>query len=57
MIINREQFEHIKRVFEEYEVDRVVLSEESLSGIGPNTYLEFDPATKVKIDITDVESW
>lgn len=57
MIINREQFEHIKRVFDEYEVDRVVLSEESLSGIGPNTYLEFDPATKVKIDITDVESW
>ena len=57
VIITREQFEKIRQVFEEYNISQIVLSEESLSGIGPNTYIEFDPNTTVRQDITDYSTW
>lgn len=38
-------------------VDRIVWTEESTSGIGPNVTIEFDPKSTIKMDITDVESW
>ena len=58
VVITRKQFEKLKEVFEMYDsVDRVVWKEESVSGIGPNITIEFDPKSTVKIDITDVESW
>ena len=57
IIITRNQFEKLKEVFEMYAVDRIVWREESISGIGPNITIEFDPKSTVKIDITDVESW
>lgn len=57
IIITRNQFEKLKEVFEMYSVDRVIWKEESPSGIGPNTTIEFDPKSTIKIDITDVESW
>jgi hypothetical protein len=57
LIITRNQFEKLKEVFEMYDVDRVVWTEENLSGIGPSNFLEFDPTSTIKIDITDVESW
>ena len=40
-----------------YDLDRVVWTEESTSGIGPTVHIEFDPKSRIKMDITDVESW
>ena len=58
VVITRNQYEKLKEVFEMYDsVDRVVWSETSTSGIGPNVTIEFDPKSTVKMDITDVESW
>lgn len=58
IVITRNQFEKLKEVFEMYDsVDRVVWKEESLSGIGPNVTLEFDPKSTIRMDITDVSSW
>lgn len=58
VVITRKQFEKLKEVFEMYDsVDQVVWTEESLSGIGPNVTIEFDPKSTIKMDITDVESW
>jgi hypothetical protein len=57
ILITRKQFEKLKEVFEMYDLDRVIWKEESVSGIGPNVTLEFDPKNTVKIDITDIESW
>jgi len=57
IIITRNQFEKLKEVFEMYDLDRVIWTEESTNGIGPGVTLEFDPKTTVKLDITDMESW
>ncbi len=58
IIITRKQFEKLKEVFDMYDaVDRIVWHEESISGIGANITIEFDPKSTVKLDITDVESW
>ena len=58
IVITRKQYEKLKEVFEMYDsVDRIVWTEESTSGIGPNVTIEFDPRSTVKMDITDVESW
>ena len=58
VIITRKQFEKLKEVFDMYDsVDRIVWKEESLSGIGPNVTIEFDPKSTVKMDITDTDSW
>lgn len=57
VVITRNQFEKLKEVFEMYDLDRVVWREESISGIGPNVTIEFDPKNTIKMDITDVGSW
>jgi hypothetical protein len=57
IVITRNQFEKLKEVFEMYDLDRVLWTEESTNGIGPSVTLEFDPKSTVKLDITDVESW
>ena len=58
IVITRTQFEKLKEVFEMYDsVNRIVWKQESVSGIGPNVTIEFDPKETVKMDITDVESW
>ena len=58
VVITRKQFEKLQEVFEMYDsVDRIVWTEESKSGIGPNVTIEFYPKSTVKMDITDVESW
>jgi hypothetical protein len=57
IIITRNQFEKLKEVFEMYDLDRVLWTEESTNGIGSTTTLEFDPKETVKLDITDLESW
>ena len=58
VVITRKQFEKLQEVFEMYDsVDRVIWTEESTSGIGPNVTIEFDPKSTIKMDITDVESW
>lgn len=57
--ITRNQFEKLKEVFEMYDLDRVVLTEDSSkgAGIGSVTTIEFDPKSTIKLDITDVSSW
>ena len=57
VVITKKQFEKLKEVFEMYDLDRVVWTEQSTSGIGPNVTIEFDPKSRIKMDITDVESW
>lgn len=57
VVITRKQFEKLKEVFEMYDLDRVVWTEQSTSGIGPNVTIEFDPKSTIRMDITDVDSW
>lgn len=57
IVITKMQFEKLKEVFEMYDLDRVIWTEQSTSGIGPNVIIEFDPKSTIKMDITDVESW
>jgi hypothetical protein len=57
VVITKKQFEKLKEVFEMYDLDRVVWTEQSISGIGPNVTIEFDPKSTIRMDITDVESW
>ncbi len=57
LVISRNQYEKLKEIFEQYEVDQVVWTEESISGIGPNVTVEFDPTKSVKVDLTDYSSW
>ena len=57
IVITRTQFEKLKEVFEMYDLDRVIWTEDSTNGIGSTTTIEFDPKSKVKMDITDLESW
>ena len=57
ILITRKQFEKLKEVFEMYDLDRVIWTEQSTSGIGPNVTIEFDPKSTIRMDITDVESW
>ena len=57
VVITKNQFEKLKEVFEMYDLDRVILTEESTSGIGATTTIEFDPKQSIKMDITDVSSW
>ena len=59
VVITRKQFEKLKEVFEMYDLDRVVYTEDPSkgAGIGAVTTIEFDPNASIKMDITDVESW
>jgi len=57
VVITRKQFEKLKEVFEMYDLDQVVWTEQSTSGIGPSVTIEFDPKQSIKMDITDVGSW
>lgn len=57
LVITRNQFEKLKEIFEQYDVDQVVWTEESTSGIGPNVTVEFDPTKSIKVDLTDVTTW
>lgn len=57
MLITRKQFEKIKKVFEQYDIDWVEWVEESKSGIGPDVKIRFEPKGIIEIDITDVDSW
>jgi hypothetical protein len=57
LVISRNQYEKLKEIFEQYEVDQVVWTEENISGIGPNVTVEFDPTKSVKVDLTDYSSW
>jgi hypothetical protein len=59
VVITRNQFEKLKEVFEMYDLDRVILTEDASkgAGIGATTTIEFDPKQSIKMDITDVESW
>ena len=59
IVITRKQFEKLKEVFEMYDLDRVIWTEDSSKGggIGSVTTIEFDPKSTIRMDITDVESW
>lgn len=57
IIITRFQFNKLKEIFEQYDVDHVLWTEDNLTGIGPNISVEFDPKTSIKVDVTDVGSW
>ena len=59
IIITRNQFEKLREVFEMYDLDRVILTEDSSkgAGIGAVTTIEFDPKQSIKMDITDFDSW
>lgn len=59
IIITKKQFEKLREVFDMYDLDRVTwIDDPSLGGgIGSASFIEFDPKSTIKIDITDVESW
>ncbi len=57
IILSRKEFEKIEKVFNQYEnLDRVVITQSSSSGIGLTTKLIFTPK-EIVLDITDVASW
>jgi hypothetical protein len=57
-VITRNQFEKLREVFDMYDtVDHVVWTQSSPSAIGPTVFIEFDPKEKIRLDITDVDSW
>ena len=57
IILSRKEFEKIEKVFNQYEnLDRVVITQSSSSGIGLTTKLIFAPK-EIVLDITDVASW
>ena len=61
--LTNKQLKQLVRIYERLgdSVQFFVIREESKSGIGPNTYLEFslfnEPEVDTRIDITDVEVW
>lgn len=57
LVITRNQYEKLKEIFDQYDIDQVVWTEENLSGIGSNITVEFDPTTSVKVDLTDYSTW
>ncbi len=57
ILITREQFEKIKEIFDSYNIDQLLWREINDTGIGTNIYVEFDPETTVKVDITDYGTW
>lgn len=57
ILITRQQFEQIKKVFEDYNPDHVIWEEQSTSGIGPTVSLRFVSQKPITVDITDIESW
>lgn len=57
LLLTRKQFEEIKKVFEEYDIDYILLTKDNSSGIGENVYMEFDPLRTITKDITDYEAW
>jgi hypothetical protein len=57
ILITRKQFEKIKEIFDNYDVNQILWREESLSGIGPTVTVEFNDKPKYTVDITDVENW
>lgn len=57
LVITRKQFETLKEIFEAYDIDQVVWTEEFTSGIGPSITVEYDASVLAKRDLTDVESW
>lgn len=57
VVITRKQFEALKEIFDEYDIDQVLWTEENTSGIGPNIKVEYDATVLRSKDITDVESW
>lgn len=57
ILITREQFEKIKEIFDNYDINQILWQEESTSGIGPTVTIEFEDGMKYTIDITDVSTW
>jgi|LakMenEpi03Aug12_release.lakeMendotaPanAssembly.Ray.scaffolds.fasta_scaffold3197486_2 hypothetical protein len=59
IVITRNQYQKIKEVFEQYDIDHVEWNEESPSGIGPTVKIKFHNKLErpVEIDITDFDSW
>ena len=55
-VITRRQFEQMKEVFEKYNPEHVLWTEESNS-IGPIVLLKFMTQNTITVDITDIESW
>ncbi len=57
LVITRRQFNMLKEIFEEYDIDQVIWTEENVSGIGPSVEVEYDAGVLAKRDLSDVESW
>lgn len=59
IIITRNQYEKIKEVFEQNDIDHVEWTEESPSGIGPAVTLKFHNKLERsnELDITDFDNW
>lgn len=58
ILITRKQFEQIREIFDNYDVDSICWKEESPSGIGPTITAEFESKDQtLKVDLTDVTTW
>jgi hypothetical protein len=55
--MTRGEFKKLLEIFEKYDPDHVDLIFDNSSGIGSVVTAEFESKSKIKIDITDIESW
>jgi hypothetical protein len=55
--ITQKEFEKLQEIFKKYNPDHVKLTFDNSNGIGAVVTAEFESRSRIKIDITDIESW
>jgi hypothetical protein len=55
--MTRNEFKKLLEIFENHNPDYVDLTFDNSNGIGSVVTAEFETRSKIKIDITDIESW
>lgn len=55
--LTRQEFIKLQEIFNKYDPDIVTLNYDHSSGIGAVITAEFETNSRIKIDITDIESW
>ena len=56
-VITKQQFLKLQEIFEKYDPENLMLIYDHSSGIGPTITAEFESRSRIKVDITDIESW
>lgn len=55
--LTRREFVKLQEIFQKYDPEIVSLTFDASSGIGAVITAEFETKSRIKVDITDIESW